>query len=408
MEDNMKRNKLFAKYAKHPKHTYEIQETLSYHDDTDREPDIIFPYSGRNRGKSFEISAQCLADAWYDDKQLAYVRRYEDTQDMINDYFGDKTEFIHDMTDGLCDRISIYKGTLYFSHVGEEDGKLKTIRDKELGKFFALSRQDRYKSLQYPQIWNMIFEEVITDGNFLSGEPEKLMNLYSTISRSRRGFRFFMISNLVTPVNPYSNSWGLYMDRAKPGEVKLTKLYLGEYDENGEEKYLLIAGHYLKDMNQLSDADIKKYSKRNRIKTGIASNRWDEARLYPVMDLKFIKQYDILETAVFEYDDLMFQMDILEVPRNIRKLYLEETDIPSQDTMFIGYIRRKSTEPFEETRLYTNNPERLSIYATKGIKLVYKIDKIVEYLKNNGWVVGCNNLVMNSFDQIYAKLLLLR
>ena len=104
----------------------------------------------------------------------------------------------------------------------------------------------------------------------------------------------------------------------------------------------------------------------------------------------------------------MFQMDILEVPRNIRKLYLEEDEQPMQETMFLGYIRRKSTEPFEETRLYTNNPDRLSIYATKGFKMVYKIDKIIDYLKKNGWIVGCNNLVMNSFDQIYAKLLLLR
>ncbi|MBO7692926.1 MAG: phage DNA encapsidation protein [Methanobrevibacter sp.] len=403
----MKRTKLFAKYAKHPKHTYEISETLSYKDDTGREPDIIFPYSGRNRGKSFEIASQCLADAWYDDRQLAYVRRNEDTQDMICQYFEDKHEFIKDMTDGMCDQISISKGTLYFAHTEEIEGKIKVVNDKELGKFFALSRQNRYRSLQYPKIWNMLFEEVITDGGFLSSEPEKLMNLYSTIGRDRPGFKLYLISNLVTPVNPYSNSWGIYMDRTKPGEVRLTKLYLGEYDEEGNERYYLIAGHYLKDLNQLSEADLKK-NKRNRIKTGIASNRWDEARLYPVMDLKFIKQYEILETAVFEWDDMMFQMDILEVPRNIRKLYLEEDEQPMQETMFLGYIRRKSTEPFEETRLYTNNPDRLSIYATKGFKMVYKIDKIIDYLKKNGWIVGCNNLVMNSFDQIYAKLLLLR
>ena len=64
----MNRDKLFKKYSKHPKHTYELSETLSVHDDTDREPDISFVYSGRERGKSFEIAAQCLADAWYDGK----------------------------------------------------------------------------------------------------------------------------------------------------------------------------------------------------------------------------------------------------------------------------------------------------------------------------------------------------
>ena len=53
----MERSKLFKKYSKHPKHTYEISETLSCIDDTGRKPDICFVYSGRERGKSFEIAS---------------------------------------------------------------------------------------------------------------------------------------------------------------------------------------------------------------------------------------------------------------------------------------------------------------------------------------------------------------
>ena len=93
----MERVKLFKKYSKHPKHTYELKDTMSYTDDTGRTPDIAFIYSGRDRGKSFEITTQCLADAWFDDKQLAYIRRHEDTQQMIQEYFEDKHQFISDM-----------------------------------------------------------------------------------------------------------------------------------------------------------------------------------------------------------------------------------------------------------------------------------------------------------------------
>ena len=66
----MDRAKLFKKYAKHPKHTYEVSETLSVTDDTGRHPDVLVIYSGRDRGKSFEISSNCIADAWYDDKRI--------------------------------------------------------------------------------------------------------------------------------------------------------------------------------------------------------------------------------------------------------------------------------------------------------------------------------------------------
>ena len=408
----MNRDKLFKKYSKHPLHTYELSETMSYTDETGRQPDIIFVYSGRNRGKSFEICAQYLADAWYDEKLLAYVRRNDDTQDMIISYFDDKHDFISDMTDGLSDRITIYKSVLYFSHIEEdENGKETVIRDREAGRFFSVSRQGRFKSLQYPKIYRILFEEVLTRDSYLSAEPEKLFDLISTLRRSKEDFRVALISNLVSQINPYSDSWGIHIGRTKPGTVTLTKLYLNAYDDKGNELYYLIAAHYLENRNELTAADQKK--NRKRIRTGIASNKWDEAKLYPVMDLKFIKQYDILETVVFEYDDNMFQMDILEVPSNIRDLYKADEDDyivkPSKDPMFIGYIRRKTSEPWYHTRVYTNNPERvITPYATKGFKLEYKVDRIVAWLKENGWIIGSTNLVMNDFDNIFSKLKLLR
>ena len=43
----MLRDKLFKKLYKDPHHDYELTETLSVHDDEDREPEIIFLLSGR-------------------------------------------------------------------------------------------------------------------------------------------------------------------------------------------------------------------------------------------------------------------------------------------------------------------------------------------------------------------------
>ena len=99
----MKRDKLFKKYYRSPYHDYELSETLSVLDDKGRSPDICFIYSGRNRGKSYEVAMQCLADAWYDDKKFMYVRRHESTAFEIEGYFRDKLDLIHDMTDGMAD-----------------------------------------------------------------------------------------------------------------------------------------------------------------------------------------------------------------------------------------------------------------------------------------------------------------
>lgn len=409
----MKRDKLFQKYYKNENHDYEIAETLEYKDDTGREPDIAFIYSGRNRGKSFEISTQLLADAYYDKKLFGYIRRNDATIFDTEMYFEDKRDFIKDMTDGNSCGVTRAKGKLYLYH--EEDdgnGGMRKVLDEEIGYFFALSRQAAYKSLQYPDVFNLIYEEVLTDGQYLNAEPEKLMNLYSTVKRSKEGFKMWLVSNTVSVVNPYSKAWGIYLAKNKPGEVRLSKLYLGSYDKEKNEEYLLIAAHYLKNKGDLTKEDAKK--KRNRIKTSIASNKWDELNLYTTMDLSFIKNNaEILDTVVFEHDDMMMQGDILEVPNNIIDIYLDDTDIndseaikPSDITMPILYIRRKTSKPHKFTRIYTNSADRFSDYVSKGFKEIYTIDKYIKILMQRGWVIGADNLTMNDFYKMWKKLLL--
>ena len=402
----MERAKLFKKYYKNKNHDYEIAETLAVSDDTGRAIDIAFVYSGRNRGKSFEISTQLLADSWYDGREFGYIRRNDATNFEIEQYFADKAGFISDMTDGLFDGVTRDRGKLYFYRITENDkGELKrTLSQTPCGYFFALSRQSSYKSLQFPNLYNLIYEEVLTDQQYLSSEPEKLMNLYSSCRRSKTGFMMWLVSNTVSAVNPYSTAWGIYLSRLKAGEIRLSKLYLGSYDENGKENYLLIAAHYLKDKGDISKADLKK--NRNRIKTGIASNKWDELRLYTTLPIRVVRKYEIIDTVIFEYDDMMIQGDIIEIPKNL--IECRVNDLPeeyySKETMPIIYFRRKTTEPKPNTRVYTNNSLHFNEFTTKGFTRMYKIDQVVEVLYNRGWIVGADNLTMNDFKSIFVKL----
>lgn len=394
----MNRKKLFSKWYKHPEHDYEIEETVSLTDDTGRTPDICFVYSGRNRGKSFEVCTQLLADAFYDHKQFGYVRRNKATSYEVEQYFADKCEFISDMTDGQSSGVMVERGKLYLYHEEEEKGRVK---DLHIGYFYFLSKQGGYKSLQYPDVYNILYEEVLTDGQYIGAEPEHLMNLCSTIRRHKTGFHAWLISNTVSIVNPYSNAWSLQLAKNKPGDVRLSKLYLGSYDEKGKEEYYLIACHYLKDKGDITAEDRKK--KVVRIRTGVANNRWDESRLYPSMDKSFLEPYEPQCTVVFEYDDLLFQMDIIVKPENIMQMYLEGED-PAERRIAFAFVQRKTTEPKPNTRLYTNNPERFGSLITRGYRSMCKIDEFIEDLRVKGWIVGADNLTMNDFYNIWAKL----
>lgn len=403
----MKREDLFKKYSKHPKHTYEIKETLSAAD----EINIAFVYSGRDRGKSFEISSQCIADAWYDNKQLGYIRRHDATIYDVELYFNDKHDFIRDMTDGQYEGITRKNGRLVFYSEVEKDGIMKKVPGKECGFFFALSRQGSYKSEQFPEVYNLIYEEVLTDDSYLRAEPEKILNLYSTVLRNkpRNETHLWLISNLVTAVNPYSKAWGIMLSRNKPGDIRISKLYLGSYNEKGEEDHYIIAAHYLENLNDLDKKDLKK--NRIRVKTGVASNKWDELHLYTTIDLSFMRQFKPQATAIFEHDDMMIQCTVLDVPDNIYDVYVQDDEdetvepIPfSKTSMPVLYFRRKTTPIKPGTRIYSNNAERFSPYVTKGFKVLCPLDHIIKSLYDRGWSIGADNLTMNDFRQIYRNL----
>lgn len=401
----MTRKSLFKKYYKDPRHDYEISETLSVSDDTGRKPEVCFVYSGRNRGKSFEISSQLIADAWYERKLFGYIRRNKATVTDIEQYFEDKIHFIQDMTDGTREGITVSRGKIYLFHtvMDEKSGGMKRILDEHIGYFFALSTQNNYKSLQYPDVWNLIYEEVLTDDQFLPAEPEKLLNLWSTVSRSRPGFVMWLVSNTVSAVNPYSKSWGIHLAKNKPGEIRLSKLYLGTYmRDRDEEDYMLIAAHYLEDKDSITKEDMKK--KRLRVKTAIANNKWDEIKLFTTVEKSFLDPYTPLCSLVFEYDDMMFLCEIIMKPDNFYQIYIGEEEKESRKKMPFAFIQRKTTEPRQETRIYTNNANRFGLYVTRGYRKLCKIDDIMEMIRRNGWFVGADNLTMNDFMKCFTNL----
>lgn len=401
----MKREALFKKYYKSKWHDYEITDTLQYKDDTDRSPDICFIYSGRNRGKSFEVTTQLLADAYYDGKCFGYIRRNDVTVQELERYFADKTDFIKDMTDGRCCGITKKQQEIRLFHYEEANGKAKKVLDEVIGFFFYVSSENRFRSLQYPEVENILMEEVMTRGSYEKGEPELVMNLYSTIARHKK-VRMWLISNLVTSVNPYSQAWGINFAQNKPGEVKLIKLYTGARDpETKEEGYFLIAAHYLVDKDDLTKEELK--PGRNRLKTGIASNKWDELTLYTTLPLSFIRQYKIEETVIFEWDDQLFQANLLFLPENVLNVFKYD-DKPEKNEVPVLYIRRKTSEPHFHTRLYTNNPDRFGDYITRGFSLSYKIDLAVDAIWKRGWMIGADNLTMNDFARSFKNLRLMK
>ena len=121
-----------------------------------------------------------------------------------------------------------------------------------------------------------------------------------------------------------------------------------------------------------------------------------------------MKPYKPMATVIFEYEDMMMQADLLEIPQNLMEVYRDSTEeepvLASKETMPILYVRRKTSDPKPQTRIYTNNSIRFSPYVTAGFQRIYTIDKVVDSLIDRGWVIGADNLTMNDFMRMYDEL----
>ena len=397
---------------------YECLNTMNYRDEKGVNISIAIVFSGRNRRKSFNVSARLLEKCWRDNKMLAYIRRYdkEINTESIEGYFRDKEKcvdkngkvvgnYIEELTDGLCNCITYYRKNIYFtnSYLDENSGKMINDRIQKCGTCFSMSVAEQYKSLQYPDIIGGIFEEFLTNESYIENEPNKLLNLVSTISRGREDFTLFMIANTISRINPYISDFGLTKMRTqKQGTIDYYKIKNGVVNVQGDEEYFIISCEYMKDKTN----ENKNITSKTNLRTITNTNNWEELKKYNCINISFFinhKEFATTQVFIFESKGFKFKAELKNVPINLLEYYNEEILETDKRTMPILYISRKSSKTIRGTRCYTDTP-CLDKYSTYGFKPNYHIDDIVNTLLKRGWVVYADNLTANEFNQVLKEL----
>lgn len=388
---------------------YDVDKTLGLTDDNKHHLDIILTMSGRDRAKSFNISAFCIRRAWYDGKQFAYVRRTDEeiNKDMIESYFADKKQYISDMTDGEANKIIVMQGRiikkLYFARE-EYDEKKQCNVDipiRQCGIAFALFHEEKIKSMQFPELFYIIFEEVFAS-RYLKDEPAKLISIRSTFCRgNKQGFICFLITNTVSRKNPYAEFFQVDIRRLKAGESVTTRMNLDEYEDNGNQKYILLYWEYL--ANRANMKGTKKADSNNLV-ANLTSNDWQQKRQYKTIPLYRIKSYLTHElVAVFECDGLKMQAELVIIPVELFEKDIEDI-VDFNNTIPQLYIFPKTTPVHDETRLYTNRTNSISPYTTSGLVEICPLDKAVIELIERGWLIYSDNLTGNEFEEMLTEL----
>lgn len=192
---------------------WDITEPLSYN--------ALFNFivGERGNGKSYGVKKYVISRFLKTGKQFGYVRRYkEEYKDSANTFFDD-----------------IVANNEFPNHEFEVKGREFLIDGKVAGHGFVLSTATKKKSMSFPYIETIMFDEFLLDPDkpfdrYLGQEVDAFLNLYETIARLRE-VKVFFVANAFTWQNPYFLYWDIKFPKNKR-KIKVTNDILIQVTES--------------------------------------------------------------------------------------------------------------------------------------------------------------------------------
>lgn len=165
----------------------------------------------RGGGKSFGAKEIAIDNFIKKKEQFGYIRRYKE------DLKKPMEEFFKDIMFKYPDYQFKVEGEKFYIREKPVNERQKWLDSDIAGYGFVLSTANNKKSIPYPNITLLIYDEFLLDrGNqrYLPNEPMSLLNLYETIARPGTGHPrvvMFMLANAISITNPYFLYWNLKM-----------------------------------------------------------------------------------------------------------------------------------------------------------------------------------------------------
>ena len=153
---------------------------------------------GRGTGKTFGYKYYTVKDFLDNSGECVWVRRTDAAlQEMTkgNGFFKDIEQ--------------------YFENEFKSDGRTGFVDNKECVHFIPLSQGNKFKSVAFPNVNKLIFDEYIIGAedntqHYLRNEVYLFLNLISTVFRDRDNFQVFLLGNFETVDNPYMRYFNVY------------------------------------------------------------------------------------------------------------------------------------------------------------------------------------------------------
>lgn len=278
----------------------------------------------RSNGKTYAILKYCLENFLHGKGQFAYLRRWQE------DVIGRRASGIFDslnvdgtvkkLSKGKYTNVTYFAGKFFLCNIDEKGRKIYNSENDCLGYTFSLTDSEHNKSISYPNITTIFFDEFLTKKIYILDEFVTFMNTISTIVRQRTNVKIFMAGNTVNKFCPYFNEMGLkHVSKMKQGTIDVYTY--------GNSK-LRVAVEYCASMGDSKPNNYYFAFENPRLQM-IKTGTW-ELDIFPHCPKKFTRK-NILYIFFIVFDGITYQCEIVDFGNCNTGIYIHVKTTPLKE-----------------------------------------------------------------------------
>ena len=333
-------------------------------------------FGERSNGKTYSALDYAIERYKKNGEQFAYVRRWgEDIRKKnLSELFSGHAENgrIKQIFNGEWNQIYYGMSKFYLERV-LDDGTVERSEDN-CGFAFDLNSMEHSKSLSFPRITTIIFDEFMSRNGYLPNEWVLFANTLSTIIRHRNNVKILMLGNTVNKYCPYFAEMGLnHIKDQKPGTVDV--YHYGDSDLTVVAEY---TGTSIKQGGKASDVYFSFDNPELKMITG---GDWEIA-IYPHLSIKY-RPKDVVANFFIEFEEDLLHGEIVILDSG-PFIFLHRKTTPIKKDDDIVYTT-KPDERWNYKMCMTKQSDKLSLFIMKCIrenKIFYSTNEIGEVFRN--------------------------
>lgn len=332
----------------------------------------------RSNGKTYSALSLALKNYFEKGEQFAYLRRFgEDIRKkQLSNLFSGHVEngVVESLSNGEWSSVD-YTGNKFRLLRANDDGTAE-YSEEPIGFAFDLNSMEHYKSISFPKITTVIFDEFLSRQSYLPNEFMLFTNSLSTIIRLRTNVKIFLLGNTVNKYCPYFGEMGLtHIKDQKQGTIDVYK-----YSDTELEVVVEYCESSAKRGGKKSDV----YFAFDNPQLQMITNGTWEIAIYPHLPVDGYKPKDIAAQFFVDFDNELLHGLVL-APPNVRPFvffHIKTTEI-KKDTDIV-YGQRPDASPFHRVGI-ANYDDRLSKYIRKCVienNVFYATNEVGEIWRN--------------------------